>query len=358
MSGGPSQTQTTQQTSSTGAWQPSQDALKGVLGQAQGLLGSTGLSGAESNAVGGLLGNANTAQNYSSQLQGIADSALAGGGYGQGMGAMQDAWGTAQSALNPIATGSLDPNQNPMMQQMIQQITDQAQNSVGAQFAGAGRSFSGAHAGATGKAITEGLAPTLFNQYNQNAQNAMNASGQLLSGSQGFSSGMDSSAGNMFNAQMQAPTALSNMNTPQMMALQAEAQRRGIPLQNLSDINSLILPIAQTGSQGTQSGTQQQQTKSDPWQTAAGGGLGILGILGQAGILSDVRAKENARPIGATFDGQTIYAFNYKGDPRTTIGLMAQEVAEKYPEAVKQRDDGMLLVDYAVATANSVRGDI
>jgi hypothetical protein len=75
-----------------------------------------------------------------------------------------------------------------------------------------------------------------------------------------------------------------------MMALQAEAARRGIPIQNLADLNSLILPIAQTGRQGTSTGTQTQQTESNPWQTAVGGLLGGAGLFGQmtgtGGILS------------------------------------------------------------------------
>jgi hypothetical protein len=290
MSGGPEQKQTTQATETVGPWQPAQPALQGILGQAQGMLGNTGVNANENAALTGMAGNAQTAGGYGSQIQGLTDNLFAGGGFGAGVPGIQQAWQTAQGTLNPIATGNLDPSQNPMMQQMIQQITDQARNSVGSQFAGAGRSFSGAHAGATGKAITEGLAPTLFNQYNQNVQNAMGAAGGLMSGAQGTSGALDAAAGNQLGAQMQAPGSLNNLNQPQMMALQAEAARRGIPIQNLADLNSLILPIAQTGRQGTSTGTQTQQTESNPWQTAVGGLLGGAGLFGQmtgtGGILS------------------------------------------------------------------------
>jgi hypothetical protein len=44
------------------------------------------------------------------------------------------------------------------------------------------------------------------------------------------------------------------------------------------------------------------------------------------GFFSDERLKENIKAVGKTFDGQTIHSFNYKGDPRTQIGLIAQEV--------------------------------
>jgi hypothetical protein len=283
MSDGPKQTATTSQTTNVGPWQPTQATLKDITNQAQGLLGNTGLTGNENTALSGMTNNANTAAGYAPQLQGLTDNLFAGGGLGQGMPALQQAWGTAQGALSPIATGNLDPNSNPMMQQMIQQITDKARNDVGSQFAAAGRSFSGAHAGATGKAITEGLAPTLFNQYNQNAQNAMNASGQLMSGAQGYSQGLDNAAGNQLNAQMQAPGSLANLNTPQGMMLAAEAARRGIPVENLAQIQSLMVPIAGLGQQGTTSGTQTQQTKGGTLQTILGGGLGILGALGSGG---------------------------------------------------------------------------
>ena len=52
------------------------------------------------------------------------------------------------------------------------------------------------------------------------------------------------------------------------------------------------------------------------------------------GGFSDKRLKENIKPVGKTFDGQTIYSYNFKGDPKTEIGLIAQEVEKHHPEAV------------------------
>jgi hypothetical protein len=283
MGSSPKQTKTETATTNMGPWQPTQGVLTGITDQAQGLLGNTGLTGNENAALAGMVGNANIAGGYAPQIQGLTDNLFAGGGYGQGTPALQQAWSTAQGALNPIASGSLDPMQNPQMAQMIQQITDQARNSVGAQFAGAGRSFSGAHAGATGKAITEGLAPTLFNQYNQNVQNAMGASGQLMQGAQGYSQGLDQTAGNQLNAQMAAPGSLSNLNTPQGMMLAAEAAKRGIPVENLAQLQSLMVPIAGLGQQGTTTGNTTAQTKGGTLQTLVGGGLGLLGALGSGG---------------------------------------------------------------------------
>jgi Chaperone of endosialidase len=69
------------------------------------------------------------------------------------------------------------------------------------------------------------------------------------------------------------------------------------------------------------------------------------------GFLSDARAKEDIEPVGELDDGQTIYRYRYAGDPRTQIGLIAQEVEQTNPDAVIDDFVGDLKgVDYAKAT--------
>lgn len=81
----------------------------------------------------------------------------------------------------------------------------------------------------------------------------------------------------------------------------------------------------------------------------------IAKIAGTAAmIFSDKRMKENIKAIGKTFDGQTIHSFNYKGDPRTQIGLIAQEVEDHKPHAVGL-SGGMKTVDYDKATSGAAR---
>ena len=75
----------------------------------------------------------------------------------------------------------------------------------------------------------------------------------------------------------------------------------------------------------------------------------MVGGLGGLFALSDERAKEDKDRIGTTDDGLGIYSFKYKGDPKTQIGLMAQEVKRKKPSAVRKRPDGLMEVDYARA---------
>lgn len=67
------------------------------------------------------------------------------------------------------------------------------------------------------------------------------------------------------------------------------------------------------------------------------------------GFFSDERLKEDMEPIGRTFDGQPIYRYKMKGDDRDRIGLSAQKVEKKHPEAVGVAG-GFRYVDYGKAT--------
>jgi hypothetical protein len=108
----------------------------------------------------------------------------------------------------------------------------------------------------------------------------------------------------------------------------------------LAGIGAGIGPL--TGGTTTSKGTATQ---------SQGKGIGnMIGAgLSAASMLSDERAKENKEPIGRAFDGQTIWKYNYAGDPRTQIGLIAQDVEQSHPDAVSERSDGMKMVDYDAA---------
>ena len=80
----------------------------------------------------------------------------------------------------------------------------------------------------------------------------------------------------------------------------------------------------------------------------------IAQIAGTVAAMSDKRMKENIKAIGKLFDGQIVHSFNYKGDPRTQIGLIAQEVEDHKPHAVGLAG-GMKTVDYDKATSKAAR---
>jgi len=84
---------------------------------------------------------------------------------------------------------------------------------------------------------------------------------------------------------------------------------------------------------------------------------GLMG-LGGAGILafSDVRLKENIKPVGVMANGLTLYSFEYVDEIKSHplagegihVGVMAQEVEQVFPYAVKTLDDGYKVVDYGL----------
>lgn len=120
------------------------------------------------------------------------------------------------------------------------------------------------------------------------------------------------------------------------------AINQGNQFQNtLNSVNTGIYGSTTTGSQ--------TNTAED---AGAGVGSQLLGAgLTAASIFSDERVKENKKRVGATDDGTPIYTYNYKGDDKTQMGVMAQELEKKHPEAVSETQEGVKMVDY-----NAVQG--
>jgi len=72
--------------------------------------------------------------------------------------------------------------------------------------------------------------------------------------------------------------------------------------------------------------------------------------------MSDIRLKENIKAIGVMDNGLTLYSFEYKDEVKSHplagegvhVGVMAQEVEQVFPYAVKTLDDGYKVVDYGL----------
>jgi hypothetical protein len=88
----------------------------------------------------------------------------------------------------------------------------------------------------------------------------------------------------------------------------------------------------------------------------ASGGM-TQGNMGQGGgggggKGSDRRIKEDITAIGQHPLGLTVYRFRYRAPYAATygagrqVGVLADEVAEKFPDAVSRHADGHLVVDY------------
>jgi hypothetical protein len=80
-------------------------------------------------------------------------------------------------------------------------------------------------------------------------------------------------------------------------------------------------------------------------------GLAMAKTAASLFAMSDKRLKDNVRPVGKTFDGQNIYSYNL-GDKPTQLGLIAQEVRSKNPDAVGHRGK-YLTVNYDEATRHA-----
>ena len=62
---------------------------------------------------------------------------------------------------------------------------------------------------------------------------------------------------------------------------------------------------------------------------------------------SDVRLKDNIKKIGRSIEGHNIYRFRYNNSTQEYIGVMAQEVQRKKPQAVAKLDNDTYMVDYS-----------
>ena len=161
--------------------------------------------------------------------------------------------------------------------------------------------------------------------------------------------------------------------TARQSALQEQAYLRNEPLNTLSAVR--------TGAQvqGPQFvNSAQQATTAGPDLLGAAGmqynaqmgdfnarqaaqanlNQGLFG-LGGAGIMaafSDPRTKENIKAIGVMNNGLTLYSFEYKdefkerefGGHGVHVGVMADEVEQVFPYAVRTLDDGYKVVDYGL----------
>lgn len=190
------------------------------------------------------------------------------------------------------------------------------------------------------------------NQYNQQQQQAIQAAQQ---GAYGL--------GQLgLQGQQAATQQLSNLlNTGQLQQALAQQQLSGAYQQYL---NAMAYPYQQanfyagiasgigpnmggtTNTVGFGQGSSQSQQTSGGAQSGLGllsSALSFLPMLG----LSDKREKTDIQKIkGTDEDGLPLYAFRYKGDPKSypkVVGPMAQDVQEMYPDSVEEVGDRLAI---------------
>jgi hypothetical protein len=196
-------------------------------------------------------------------------------------------------------------------------------------------------------------AQSMANIYNQGYGQAMGLAGQQVAnlgamGGQlaGLGTTAQTSALQGAQAQLAAGAQEQATNQAQLQALYDQfLQEQSYPFQ----IAQYFANIAQ-GLGSTAGGTSTTRAPGPNAGSQILGGLGaVANIAGAIPGLSDTRAKENIEEVGQLNDGQTIYRYNFKGDPKTQIGLLEQEVEEVNPNAVTQAG-GLKMVNYKDAT--------
>ena len=76
---------------------------------------------------------------------------------------------------------------------------------------------------------------------------------------------------------------------------------------------------------------------------------GQVTVNGDLTLASDMRLKSNIMTLGATMskllqiDGKS---YIFKNSGKKSVGVLAQEIQEQFPDLVVERQDGMLTVNY------------
>lgn len=269
------------QQSKSEPWAIAQPALKGILGQLNGLIPSSGLSPTSTNAINSLESNAQAGNPYSGQITDYVKTLLNGGGATAQAPNISNTLSTYQQQLTPFANGSMVGN-NTALQKQLAQIQTDVGDSVNSQFAAAGRDFSGANQMAYGRGVAAAEAPVIANQYNQDVSNQINAAGALY-GAGNTTAGMlagltQQDLANRGAGVAAAPDALSAQNYTAQQLLQLEQLRQAIPAQNLGLLAQIGIPIAALGSQSSgSSDSQQSMSGAQQFGLVAGGLRGLFG---------------------------------------------------------------------------------
>lgn len=161
--------------------------------------------------------------------------------------------------------------------------------------------------------------------------------------------GMQQAAGNnLFNYGLQGGQAYANLGLANQAAQQSaiQAQMQMGQIQQQTDQAAKTAMYNQFMQQQGYPFQQVQFLGNLAMGTGALSGSTTTTNSSGGGFFSDRRLKKNIEKIGETYDGQNIYRYNYKGEPRTQIGLLADETDKK---AVGEAN-GYKTVDYKKAT--------
>jgi hypothetical protein len=333
------QNQTTNTT--TDPWSAATPLLQSLVSKYGAI--NTSPTDAQTSATQNLINSTTGLPNYAPQGGAAIDSMFGNSGM------INNAYGTLNKNLGATASGAnLNPYDTPGFGDALKTMTSDITNATKGVYAASGRDPSGA--GSFGQSLsrglTQGLSPVLQSQYNTNVGNMMNANSTLYNAGNSTVGALDA---NTMAALQSAGMLPSVATAPGQAQLQAANTQESLPYYNLQQQLQAAGLLGGMGSTSSSTGnaTGTQTPANNPLNNWIGG---LTAAAGLAGAFSDRRMKEDIQEVGKMHDGQKVYSYRMKGDPRTQIGLMAQEVEKKHPEAVTKDHLGRRMVDYKMAT--------
>lgn len=305
-------------TSTQVPWAGQQPALKKVYSEAQNLYDSGGFGGLADQSP------------YTMAAQGMTAARALGGGYGLADASAESLKGTIAgnylSGSNPYLQGAIAYGQQPVIDAWNSQIAPgiDASFSMGG---GAGALGSGAYAAARNRA-EDTLARNLSGAATQAAY--QNYGDERTRQMQGLAVAPQVEQLGYYGADR-----LAGVGAQEDARAQAE---RDTAQRALQQYTSLI-----TQTPFFSSTTTQQDSGGTDWVSTGLGGAALLGSL----FLSDRRTKTDIKKVGKLDSGEGVYTYRYKANPfKMHVGVMAQEVEKKHPDAV-HNVGGVKMVDYA-----------
>lgn len=167
---------------------------------------------------------------------------------------VDDAYSDLTRRLAPTADGNnMDFMNNPHLQAMLAKVSADARTAADETFAGAGRSFSGAHAGALGTAVSDAQLPFLFDQYNREQGRTDTAARDLFQGAGSTATtgaNLDQVSATLRSMGIETGNAaLEAENWGPNTILAIEEQLRNMPVEQAAKIAAILFPAGQLGQQ-------------------------------------------------------------------------------------------------------------
>lgn len=353
---------TQQQSSQTRPWEEAMPLVNTLFNQYSGM--NTGVTGDQSSALAGLKNSLSNLPNFGATASEGLSKLFSSDSTPQ-VGMLNSAYDTLKTNLGSTASGAnLNPYETPGFADALNTATTDALNKVKGVYAASGRDPSGAgsFAGSAARGITQGTAPTIAAQYNQNYSNMLGANRDLLSGAGSTASGINSLRQSDFSNFLSGITGAAALpglyGGPAQAQLLAANAAYSQPYQNLAQLLQPSIALAGLGSNSSGQGTS-TQTNNPSWIDTITGGLKLGGQissgLGSLFALSDERLKENKTKVGKLHDGTDVWAYNYIGDETPRMGVMAQDVQKRDPASVIDIGGGVLAVNYDRVSKRAAR---